>query len=151
MGSGKMNFVMRLVNNIDAMIEPTSGKIVYHFAEYQLHFERYEHCVDFHHGMLKADEIDRLTDKLVILDDMMDEAGERLTNVFMHGMHYRNVSVIIMVQNFFNKNKHMRTISLNTQYIILFKNLQDSSQFVHLAKHFYPTIRTLHTKHTSMP
>jgi len=32
----------------------------------------------------------------------------------------------------------MRTISLNAQYIVLFKNLRDSSQFVHLAKQLYP-------------
>jgi len=43
-----------------------------------------------------------------------------------------------MVQNFFNKNRHMRTISLNAQYIVLFKNPRDSSQFIHLAKQLYP-------------
>jgi len=32
----------------------------------------------------------------------------------------------------------MRTISLNAQYIILFKNPHDSSQFIHLAKQLYP-------------
>jgi len=43
-----------------------------------------------------------------------------------------------MVQNFFNKNRHIRTISLNVQYIVLFKNPHYSSQFVHLAKQLYP-------------
>jgi len=51
---------------------------------------------------------------------MMDEADERLTSVFMHGLHQSIVLVIFMVQNFFNKNKHMRTITLNEQYIVLF-------------------------------
>ena len=32
----------------------------------------------------------------------------------------------------------MRTISMNVQYIVLFKNPRDSSQFVHLAKQLYP-------------
>ena len=32
----------------------------------------------------------------------------------------------------------MWTISLNAQYIVLFKNPHDNSQFVHLAKQFYP-------------
>jgi len=31
----------------------------------------------------------------------------------------------------------MRTISLNVQYIVLFKNPRDSSQFIHLAKQIY--------------
>ena len=43
-----------------------------------------------------------------------------------------------MVQNFFNKNKHIRTISLNAQYIALFKNPRDSGQFAHLTKQLYP-------------
>jgi len=32
----------------------------------------------------------------------------------------------------------MQTIALNAQYIVLFKNTCDSSQFVHLAKQLYP-------------
>jgi len=32
----------------------------------------------------------------------------------------------------------MRTISLNAQYIVLFKNQRDNSQFAHLAKQLYP-------------
>jgi len=37
-----------------------------------------------------------------------------------------------MVQNSFNKKKHMRRI------IVLFKNPHDSCQFLHLAKQLYP-------------
>jgi len=32
----------------------------------------------------------------------------------------------------------MRTISLNAQYIFLFKNPRDNSQFAHLARQLYP-------------
>jgi len=32
----------------------------------------------------------------------------------------------------------MQTISLNAQYVVLFENPHDSSQFVHLAKQLYP-------------
>jgi len=32
----------------------------------------------------------------------------------------------------------MRTISLNAQYIVLFKNPRDNSQFEHLARQLYP-------------
>jgi len=149
MGSGKTEFIMRLVDNADAMIKPTPRKILYYFAKYQMLFERYEDRVDFIHGMLKADPIDRLTNTLIIFVDMMDEANERLTRVFTRGSQHKNVSVIFMVQNFCNKNRHMRMISLNAQYIILFKNPHDSSQFVHVAKQLYP--HNLLTKHTSMP
>jgi len=88
-------------------------------------------------GWRKRTRIDRLTDALVVYDDLMDEADERLTRIFTRGLQQRNVSVIFMVQNVFNKNRHMRTISLNVQYIVLFKNPCDSSQFIHLAKQLY--------------
>jgi len=53
--------------------------------------------------MPKADAIDRLTNALVVYDDLMDEADERMTRLFTRGSHHRNVSVIFMVQNVFNK------------------------------------------------
>jgi len=136
-GSGKTNFVMRLIDNVDTMIEPPPNKIVYYFGEYQPLFDRYS-GVDFRHGMPKAGEIEKLADALVVLDDMMSELDGRVANVFTRGSHHRNISVVLMVQNFFDKNKHMRTISLNAQYIALFKNPRDNSQFTHLAKQLYP-------------
>ena len=93
--------------------------------------------VDICHEMPKADAIDRLTNVLAVFDDMMDEADERLTKVFTCRSHHRSILVIFMVQNFFNNNRHLRTISLHAQYVVLLKNLQDSSQFVHLTKQLY--------------
>jgi len=78
--------------------------------------------VDFHHDLPKAGEIEKLGNALVILHDMMAEVDEKVANVFTRGSHDRNISIVFMVQNFFNKNKHMTTISLNAQYILFFKN-----------------------------
>jgi len=136
--SGKTQFVMHLVDSADVLIEPTPRKIVYYFAEYQPLCEHYKDRIEFCHRMPKLDAIDRRTDALVVYDDLMYEADERMTRLFTRGSHQRNVSVIFMVQNFFNKNRHMRTISLIAQYVVLFKNPRDSSQFIHLAKLLYP-------------
>jgi len=89
--SGKTQLVMHLVDCAYVLIEPTPRKIIYYFAEYQPLFEHYEHCIEFRHGMPKADAIDRLTDALVVYDDLMDEADERMTRLFTHGSHHRNV------------------------------------------------------------
>lgn len=51
--------------------------------------------------MPKADAIDRLTNTLIVFNNMMDEGDERLTNVFICRSHHRNVLVIFMVQNYF--------------------------------------------------
>jgi len=136
-GCGKSSFVLRLTDNVDTMIKPTPDKIIYYFTEYQSIFDRYPH-IDFRQGVPKLDEIDDMRNALIILDDMMLEADQRILNIFTRGSHHREISIIFMVQNFFNNNKHMRTISLNAQYIVLFKNPRDSSQFAHLARQLYP-------------
>lgn len=137
-GCGKTNFVFRLIDNIDMMISPTPKNIVYYFTEYQSIFDRYPH-VDFRQGVPKLSDMDAMCDTLVVLDDMMTESDDKILNIFTRGSHHRNISVIFLVQNFFNKNKHMRTISLNAQYVVLFKNPRDNSQFAHLARQLYPT------------
>ena len=49
-----------------------------------------------------------------------------------------NTSVIYLVQNLFPKGKESRTISINAQYMVLFKNPRDNTQVVNLAKQMYP-------------
>ena len=76
--------------------------------------------------------------RLLILDDLMNESDERVTKLFTKGSHHRNISIIYIVQNLFNKNKDQRTISLNSHYLVVFKNPRDASQITHLAKQMYP-------------
>ena len=42
------------------------------------------------------------------------------------------------MQNLFPKGKESRTISINAQYMVLFKIPRDNTQVVNLAKHMYP-------------
>ena len=46
--------------------------------------------------------------------------------------------MLYLVQNLFHKNKESRTISLNSQYMVVFKNPRDASQMSHLARQMYP-------------
>ena len=51
---------------------------------------------------------------------MMMESDIKLLHAFTRGSYHRQNSVVFMVQN--NTNKHMRTISLNAQYLVFFKS-----------------------------
>jgi len=124
---------LKVIDNVDTLIEPTPDKIIYYFAEYQPMFD-----IEFRQGVPKSSEIEDIRDALVILDDMMTEADQKILNIFTCKSHHRDISVMFLVQNFFNKNKYMRTISLNAQYIVLFKNPRDNSQFAHLERQLYP-------------
>ena len=75
---------------------------------------------------------------VVVLDDLMAETDGRVTDLFTKKSHHSNTSVIYLVQNIFARNKESRTISLNTQYMVVFKNPRDASQITNLAKQMYP-------------
>jgi len=76
---------------------------------------------------------------LLIIDDLMSETNDTVANLFTKGSHHRNVSVLYLTQNLFHKNRHMRTISLNSHYMVLFKNPRDAGQFSILARQMYPS------------
>ena len=67
---------------------------------------------------------------LIVIDDQMIEAGKdnRIVNLFTKGSHHRNLSVICIVQNLFHQGKGNRSISLNSHYLVLFKNPRDKLQ-----------------------
>ena len=62
----------------------------------------------------------------------------RLTRLFSVGSHHRNLSIIFIIHNLFHQGKEMRNLSLNSHYIMLFKNPRDSLQISTLARQMYP-------------
>ena len=75
-----------------------------------------------------------------MFDDQMIDASKdkRIVNLFTRSSHNRNLSVIYIVQNLFHQGKGSRSISLNSHYLVLFKNLRDKLQILTLAKQMYP-------------
>jgi hypothetical protein len=75
---------------------------------------------------------------LLILDDLMQETDSRITSIFTKFSHHKNVSVLYLTQNLFYGSKQNRTISLNSQYFVLYKNARDANQVAYLARQMYP-------------
>ena len=70
---------------------------------------------------------------------MIDTSKDkRIVNFFTRGSHHRNLSVIYIVQNLFHQGKGSRSMSLNSHYLVLFKNARDKLQILTLAKQMYP-------------
>lgn len=134
---GKSTFVLRLIDNCQTIIELPPDRIMYCFGEYQTIFDTYRNRVQFHEGLPNADEFDSRQRTLLIVDDLMSEADDGLANIFTKISHHRNVSIMFLTQNLFHKNKHMRTMSLNAHYLVLFKNPRDVTQFATLARQMY--------------
>ena len=137
-GCGKTQFTFRLIENAEQMIDPPPRKIWYCYGEYQPLFAKYPH-VNFNEGLPDISNFDGKEPSLLIIDDLMQETNDTVANIFTKVSHHRNVSVLYLTQNLFLKNKHSRTISLNSHYLVLFKNPRDAGQFAVLARQMYPS------------
>ena len=71
-----------------------------------------------------------------MMDGIVNDS--KMMKVFTESSHHQNISVIFMTQNIFHPGAKARTISLNTQYMVLFKNSRDRQQIKTLARQKYP-------------
>lgn len=76
--------------------------------------------------------------RLVLVDDLMRESDESVVDLFTKNSHHLNASVIFICQNIFYKGKGQRDISLNSHYIVAYKNPRDRVQFSTLARQICP-------------
>jgi len=137
-GSGKTQFVFRLIENADKMIRPSPARILYCYGVYQPLFAKYP-TVEFQEGLPDISKFDGKEPTLLIIDDLMNETNSDVELIFTRLSHHRNLSVVFLTQNLFAKNKFARTISLNSHYMILYKNPRDAGQFATLARQLYPS------------
>ena len=77
---------------------------------------------------------------LVLLDDCYQALeGDDLATLFAETVHHLNMSIVLILQTLFNtRSKSMRIISINTQYLILFKMNRDLSQIMSLGMQVRP-------------
>ena len=50
-----------------------------------------------------------------------------IANLFSWESDLKKLSAILLLQNLFHQGKYGRDISLNAQYLILFKNIRDTN------------------------
>src|SRR5579859_478808 len=138
-GSGKSELMKKIVLNANYLIDPPPERIVWYYAEYQpkLNSELGQLGVEFKEGCPDISEFNGKERVLILIDDLMAECGKEITNLFVKGSHHRNISLWFLMQNFYHQGKEIRTITLNAQYIILFKNPRDVQQVKFLARQMY--------------
>ena len=62
-----------------------------------------------------------------------------ILDIFTKKSHHRNISIILLTNNIFAKDTCMRTMSLNSHYLMLFNNPRDRSQIKFLARQVSPS------------
>ena len=136
--SGKTTFVEQLIKHCDEMIHPVPKTIIWHYSAFQPAYESMSNVVTFKKGVPTDVQLKSYGDNLVIIDDLMSEMGTVSSDIFTKHVHHNSMSVIYIVQNLFNSTKNHRTMSLNSNYIVLFKNPRDKAQVSFLARQVFP-------------
>ena len=142
-GAGKNEFVKQLLSLQRYILTNPPKKIVWFYGRHQPDLLTQEiPSIEFYEGLPANIEAMFDTSKRNICsnDDLMQNAsGNQLVeNLFTNGRHL-NLSVVFVSQNLFYAGKKCRTISLNSTYIVVFKNLRDQTQIRHLARQMFPS------------
>ena len=143
---GKTTFVKDLLQHHNTRIQPTVHRIVWLYRRWQQMYTEIQKTVspvvEFYQGIpsdINEDEyFDTKLNNLLILDDMMSEAGKdkRITDLFTEGSHHRSLSVIFINQNLYaSKDPTQRR---NCHYLVMFNNPVDKQSMITLARQMYP-------------
>lgn len=143
-GAGKSYFVSKFLQNIKEICNVEFDRILFYYSEwqdlYENEFKVAGKKIEFYQGLPNPAHYsnDKDKKKLMGLDDLYKEADTEVLNLFTKGSHHKNISIMFLSQNIFYKGSISRDISLNTNYIVIFKNPRDSAQFRYLARQVYP-------------
>ena len=140
---GNTRFVRRIL--VEQLIQPFAILITWVYSEWQPDYdtirERYP-GIEFE--KLWRDEIfDSLNPEqrniLVQVDQMgLASSSTSVAYRLTKGSHHLNLTVIYLEQNVYNQGKSQRTISLNSHYIVVFRNGRDASHIRFMAYQICP-------------
>ena len=137
--SGKTEFTSNLIRNWKILLNMKKEKLSVLWCYKQKHPSIVSSNFDiiFYKNIPEINDLERFKPDLIILDDLMTDVTANISELFTVDSHALNISVIFIVQNLFNKNKFMRTISLNTHYFVLMRGLRNESQIENLARQIF--------------
>jgi len=141
--SGKTTLLVKILKNTSKLIDKPPTKIIYCYTRWQNSFDDLASSVPliyFNEGLPDTESLNKNDNNLIILDDLMSECGRNddIKKIFTIDSNHMNISVFFLTQNMYSNDKYTRTISLNTNYLIIFNNPRDRSQFHFLGRQMFP-------------
>lgn len=97
-----------------------------------------DHRITFIEGIPDYTAFNDGKPRLIVIDDQVQECDARVVSLFTRGSHHYNISVIVLTQNIFFAKPGFRTMSLNSHYIVLFKNPRGMDQISCIARQVMP-------------
>lgn len=137
-GVGKIEFTTKRLKGKFTAPQPERNVWCYPKHQQDLFQEIMKMNVEYMEGISR--ELDKYSKKnkrdFIILDDLTDEVSNSLqvTQLARHGRH-DTLSVIYLTQNLLHKSQG--TLSFNSDYMLIFKNPWDNSQFAFIARQIF--------------
>ena len=139
---GKTTFVIKLLNDRKNAFNTNSNNIYWFCKVYQDAFKDIEkEITSFENKMCIMAWLEKNSvppNSTIVIDDMALESTEDTAKIFSIASHHFKINIIFLCQNLFTKNKYFHDISLNSTYVVLFKNICDKQQIINFAKQFAP-------------
>jgi len=145
-GCGKTTWMYTFLKEHENIMETPPAKIIIYYEIWQPIYDsiREKKLADFQKGAPTSEEIKNLDiyapvgGTLVIIDDQVLSVNKEIAQIFSVTARHSYVSLIFMTQNLFSKDKFFRDISLQSTYMVLFKNPRDMSTIRHIAQQIMP-------------
>jgi adenosyl cobinamide kinase/adenosyl cobinamide phosphate guanylyltransferase len=137
--SGKSQWVKKLIENREEMIDPAPSHVLYCYGELNnTVMEHKQRGVEIFHGIPDESFIrSKQKPLLLILDDLMlDIDNNYLDLLFTKGSHNWNVSIIFVTQSMFGRN--IRTARANAHYLVLMRNPQAQQNIRTIGSQLFP-------------
>ncbi len=140
-GSGKTEFIIRFIDSRKKLFDDAPQHVYWYYGAKT---KRHDDLIKRGYEMSDTlpETFANLQPKsIIVLDDLMDETKKNVavTALFTKLAHHNEYFVIFTSQNIFFKTPEFRNRSLNTQYMVLFKNPRDAGQIRYLSQQMYPT------------
>ncbi|HEY6437727.1 MAG TPA: hypothetical protein VIY47_14140 [Ignavibacteriaceae bacterium] len=146
--SGKTTFTLNLLRCSELFQDPRCFlNIIFYYHHWQSSYDALKSENIVKKWVEKMPTTDDITDEtfaykdggsIILIDDYAQQINKNTVELFTEKCHHSNAVIILLTQNIFDKNPVFRTISLQSNYVLLFKNPRDSSQINSFAKQFSP-------------
>ena len=146
-GSGKTEWVRKLLTQ-KGMFDEEPVQIMYCYGVHQQLFDTMEREIDnisFHEGIPTETDLKQFAHdrqfRVIVFDDLMRQCIDNplVEKIYYAYAHHYRLCCIQITHNIFCQGKSARTIALNSNYIILMKNLRDVNQIMTLGRQLFPT------------
>jgi len=135
---GKSVLVQKIIEKGTDISDTDFTDILWCYLQWHPNLSHINKKVIFQQGLENLERCDYTEPRLIVIDDLLSECNAAVVDLFTRGSHHTNVSVIFITQNLFHQGKNLRTITLNSHYIIVFKNPRDAAQIAYFGRQLYP-------------